>query len=52
MVAGDDVRAVGPRHPVIILNYVQLLPGSVSNWYVLGGLLLILIGIIAATQYH
>ena len=23
---------------VIILNYVQLLPGSVSNWYVFGGL--------------
>ena len=37
---------------VIILNYVLLLPGSVSNWWVLVGLLLILIGIIAATQYH
>jgi hypothetical protein len=37
---------------VIILNYVQLLPGAVSNWYVLGGLGLILAGIIAATQYH
>ena len=37
---------------VIILNYVELLPGSVSNWWVLGGLLLILVGIIAATQYH
>jgi hypothetical protein len=37
---------------MIILNYVQLLPGSVSNWYVLGGLGLILAGIIAATQYH
>ena len=37
---------------IIILNYVQLLPGSVSNWYVLGGLGLILAGIIAATQYH
>ena len=23
---------------VIILNYVALLPGSVSNWYVFGGL--------------
>lgn len=37
---------------VIILNYVMLLPGSVSNWWVLVGLLLILVGIIAATQYH
>ena len=37
---------------VIILNYVEFLPGSVSNWYVLGGLGLILAGIIAATQYH
>jgi len=37
---------------MIILNYVGVLPGSVSNWYVFGGLGLILIGIIAATQYH
>jgi hypothetical protein len=37
---------------VIILNYVMLLPGSVSNWWVMVGLLLILVGIIAATQYH
>jgi hypothetical protein len=37
---------------MIILNYVSLLPGAVSNWYVFGGLGLILAGIIAATQYH
>jgi hypothetical protein len=37
---------------MIILNYVGVLPGSVSNWYVFGGLGLILVGIIAATQYH
>jgi hypothetical protein len=37
---------------VIIMNYVSLLPGAVSNWYVFGGLGLILTGIIAATQYH
>ena len=37
---------------MIILNYVGVLPGSVSNWYVFGGLGLILVGIIMATQYH
>jgi len=37
---------------MIILNYVSLLPGAVSNWYVFGGLGFILAGIIAATQYH
>lgn len=37
---------------VIFLNYVELLPGSVSNWYLLVGLGLILGGIITATQYR
>ena len=37
---------------VIILNYVNLLPGDTSNWYLLLGLGLILGGIITATQYH
>src|SRR3954468_21422990 len=37
---------------MIILNYVGVLPGATSNWYVFGGLGLILVGIIAATQYH
>jgi len=37
---------------VIFLNYVSLLPGSVSNWYLLVGLGLILGGIITATQYR
>lgn len=37
---------------MIILNYVDLLPGGTSNWYLLGGLGLILAGIITATQYH
>lgn len=36
----------------IILNYVSLLPGGISNWYLVGGLGLILAGIITATQYH
>ncbi len=37
---------------VIPLNYLGLLPGSTSNWYLLGGLGLILAGIITATQWH
>jgi len=36
----------------IVLNYLGLLPGSASNWYLLGGLGLILGGIFVATQYH
>ena len=37
---------------MIIVNYVDLLPGGTSNWYLLGGLGLILAGIITATQFH
>jgi hypothetical protein len=37
---------------MIMFNYFQVLPGSVSNWYLFGGLGLILAGIITATQYH
>ena len=37
---------------LIFLNYVELLPGAQSNWYLLGGLGLILVGIIVATQYR
>jgi len=37
---------------MIFLNYVGLLPGGTSNWYLLGGLGLILFGIITATQWH
>lgn len=36
----------------IFLNYVELLPGAVSNWYLLLGLGFILGGIITATQYR
>ncbi len=36
----------------IVLNYLSLLPGSVSNWYLFGGLGLILAGILTATQYR
>lgn len=37
---------------VILLNYVQLLPGATDNWYLLLGLGLILGGIVTATQYR
>jgi Cell division protein CrgA len=36
----------------IVLNYLELLPGAASNWYLLGGLGMILGGIFVATQYH
>lgn len=34
----------------IVLNYAEILPGSSSGWYLLGGLGAILAGIITATQ--
>lgn len=34
----------------IFLNYTYVLPGSPSQWYLLGGLVAILAGIITATQ--
>jgi hypothetical protein len=37
---------------VIILNYVNLLPGDASNGYLLLGLLLITGGFVTATSYH
>ena len=37
---------------MIVLNYLELLPASASNWYLLGGLGLILSGIFVATQYR
>jgi hypothetical protein len=37
---------------MIILNYVDVLPGGTSNGYLLGGLALITVGFITATRYH
>ncbi len=37
---------------MILLNYVDVLPAGPSNWYLLGGLGLVLGGIVAATQYR
>ncbi len=37
---------------LIIINYLGLIPGGTSNWWLLAGLGLILGGVIAATQLH
>ncbi len=35
---------------VVLLNYLGLLPGSVSSWYLVGGLLAIFSGFVLATR--
>lgn len=35
---------------MILLNYMDVLPGGTSNWYLIGGLGLILGGILTATK--
>jgi hypothetical protein len=51
-----SVKQSAPWVPVVmfalILNYLELLPGAASNWYLLGGLGMILGGIFVATQYR
>ncbi len=37
---------------MIMFNYLELLPGSVSNWYLVVGLAFILGGIATATQFR
>jgi hypothetical protein len=37
---------------MIVLNYIEVLPGSANNWYLLGGLGLIVLGFIVSTQYR
>ena len=37
---------------IILLNYVGVLPGSVTNWYLLVGLALITAGFVTATQWR
>lgn len=36
----------------ILLNYLTLLPGGVSAWYLVGGLVAIFVGFLMATRYH
>ena len=43
---------LGAGSLLIILNYLNLLPGGAQNGYLLVGLALILGGIVTATQYH
>ena len=37
---------------IILLNYLSVLPGSVTNWYLLVGLGLISAGFVTATQWR
>lgn len=37
---------------LILLNYLTVLPGSVSAWYLVAGLVVIFVGFVAATRYH
>jgi hypothetical protein len=37
---------------MIVLNYISLLPAAPSNWYLLGGLGLIVCGFAVSTQYR
>jgi LPXTG-motif cell wall-anchored protein len=37
---------------MIMLNYFDVLPSSPTNWYLLGGIVLIASGFVVATRYH
>jgi len=37
---------------VIILNYANVFPGGTNDWYLVGGIVAILGGLIFATNYH
>lgn len=37
---------------VILLNYLTVLPGSASAWYLVAGLVAIFVGFLMATRYH
>ena len=37
---------------MIVLNYFNVLPAGPSNWYLVGGIVLIAVGFVVATQYH
>jgi hypothetical protein len=37
---------------MILLNYLSVLPGSVTVWYLIGGLVLFFSGFMLATRYH
>ena len=37
---------------MIVLNYFDVMPAGPSNWYLVGGIILIAGGFVVATQYH
>ena len=37
---------------MILLNYLSVLPGAVSVWYLVGGLVVIFGGFLMATRYR
>jgi Cell division protein CrgA len=37
---------------VVILNYADVLPGGVNNWWLVGAIAAIFAGLILATRYH
>jgi len=37
---------------LIVGNYVGIMPASPDNWYLIGGLVGIVVGAMMATQYH
>jgi len=49
-VAGIMFALFGAGFIAILLNYSEILPGSPSGWWLLGGLGAILAGIVTATQ--
>jgi hypothetical protein len=36
----------------IVLDYIDILPGGTNTWYLIGGILAIVSGLIMATFYH
>jgi Cell division protein CrgA len=37
---------------IVILNYANVLPGGVNNWWLVGAIGSIFAGLMAATRYH
>ena len=37
---------------MIVLNYFNVMPAGPSNWYLVGGIVLIASGFVVATRYH